>query len=121
MEKAYAQAIHSALMKGADEAELVASLKKHLAEAGRLKLLPAIARELRTLNARTRTMGASLEVATEALKEEALKEAKELGIESPAVFVNPDLVSGWRLRESGRLIDRSGKRALIDIYRRITS
>jgi hypothetical protein len=34
--------------------------------------------------------------------------------------VNADLLSGWRLTTADTLIDRSGKRALIDLYRTIT-
>lgn len=121
MEKAYAQALTNVLAKGSSEDEVVSSLIKHLKQAGRMKLLPAILRELVVLKARTTTLGATVEVATEAGKADALKEAKEAGIEASSAIVNPSLVSGWRAREGGRLIDRSGKRALIDIYRRITS
>ena len=121
MEKAYAQALLNALQKGTSEDELVSSLTKHLKAVGRMKLLPAILRELVMLRARTRTLGATLEVASESAKSEALSQAKAEGIDAKDAVVNPLLISGWRAREGGRLIDRSGKRALIDIYRRITS
>jgi len=121
MEKQYAQALQNTLDKGAKEDEVVSSLMKHLKAAGRVKLLPAILRELKALQARTQTLGATVEVALEKDKELALREAKELGIEATEVSVNPLLISGWRAREGGRLIDRSGKRSLVDIYRRITS
>lgn len=121
MEKTYAQALYNALQKGSKEDELVSSLMQHLKAEGRLKLLPAILRELKTLQARTRTLGATLEVATESGKAAAFAEAKAEGIDAAEAVVNPELISGWRAREGGRLIDRSGKRALVDIYRRITS
>ena len=121
MEKAYAQALVNALQRGTKEDELVSSLTKHLTEAGRMKLLPAILRELRVLKERTRTLGATVEVASPSLAAEALALAKAEGIEATDTVTNPLLISGWRARMGGRLIDRSGKRALIDIYRRITS
>lgn len=121
MEETYAHAIHNALKKGKNEDELVSSLMKHLKAEGRMKLLPAILRSLRTLQARTATLGASVEVATESGKAKALAEAKAEGIDAKDAVVNESLISGWRAREGGRLIDRSGKRALVDIYRRITS
>ncbi len=121
MEKTYAQALNNALQNGSKEDELVASLVSHLKAEGRMKLLPAILRELKTLQARTKTLGATLEVAEESGKDKAREEARALGIDAAEVVVNPLLISGWRAREGGRLIDRSGKRALVDIYRRITS
>lgn len=121
MEKVYAQALINTLRNGAKEDDAVSSLVRHLKEAGRLKLLPAILRELETLGARDKTLSASVEVASEADAAQALREASAEGIAADAATVNPLLISGWRAREGGRLIDRSGKRALIDIYRRITS
>ena len=121
MEKAYAQALVNVLQKGTNEDEAISSLMAHLKEAGRLKLLPAILRELRTLNARTQVLDAAVEVATEAESASALSAAASEGISARKATINPLLIRGWRAREGGRLIDRSGKRALIDIYRRITS
>lgn len=121
MEKAYAQALVNVLKTGVKEDEAVSSLINHLKEAGRVKLLPAILRELRTLGARTQVLEASVEVASEAEGKAALSAAASEGITATEASVNPLLISGWRAREGGRLIDRSGKRALIDIYRRITS
>jgi F0F1-type ATP synthase delta subunit len=121
MEKAYAQALVNVLKEGVTEDAATASLMKHLKEVGRMKLLPAILRELRTLDARAATLGATVEVATEAEAPDALLAASEAGITARTASVNPRLIRGWRAREGSRLIDRSGKRALIDIYRRITS
>ncbi|HYE23211.1 MAG TPA: F0F1 ATP synthase subunit delta [Candidatus Paceibacterota bacterium] len=121
MEKTYAQALNNALQNGKKEDELVSWLLTHLKAEGRTKLLPAIVRELKALQARTKTLGATVEVALEADKATALTEARAEGIDATEVTVNPNLISGWRAREGGRLIDRSGKRALVDIYRRITS
>ncbi len=70
-------------------------LKAHLERTGRMKLLPAILRELKER--------AALE-ATRAPKKETAKE-------------NPSLISGWRSLENGILEDHTGKRALLHIYK----
>ena len=74
-------------------------LKKHLERSGRLKLLPKILRELKTRAAR----------------EELLAPRKETAKE------NPSLISGSRTFENGILIDHTGKRALIEIYQKVTA
>ncbi|MBU6321580.1 MAG: hypothetical protein KGI78_02045 [Patescibacteria group bacterium] len=71
----------------------------HLRRTGRLKLLPAVLAELRTSGARERARAPRRETAAE----------------------NPALISGWREIEGGRLTDRTGKGALIDIYRKVTN
>jgi hypothetical protein len=75
-----------------------ADLKKHLERTGRLKLLPKILRELRTREARAKAVTPRRETAAE----------------------NPSLISGWREVKDGVLTDRTGKRALIDIYTNVT-
>jgi F0F1-type ATP synthase delta subunit len=120
MEKTYAKALFELSSKpGADSKKLVETLIAHLRETGRLKLLPRILRELKRLDARASTLSETLEVASESEKASATKEAKELGITAHAT-VNSDLVSGWRAQTGSRIIDRSGKRALLDLYKRIT-
>lgn len=120
MEKVYAQALFNLSQKAdANTSVLVATLVDHLREVGREKLLPRILRELKRLEARKASFGESLEVASTEEKSVAEKEAKELGITATA-HVNSALISGWRARSGSRVIDRSGKRALLDLYRQIT-
>lgn len=69
----------------------------HLRATGRMKLLPEVLRELRTEAARAKKMSGKKETAKE----------------------NPALISGWRSIENGVLTDRTGKRALIAIYKNI--
>lgn len=121
MEKAYAQALNNALRNGTSEDALIKSLLAHLAEAGRMKLLPKILSELKALNARTKSIDATVEVASEKEANDALLAAKARGIEATTARVNPSLITGWRARKGSVLIDQSAKRALIDLYRRITS
>jgi F0F1-type ATP synthase delta subunit len=119
MEKEYAQALFDLAQKpGASADELVKKLTLHLKESGREKLLPRILREYKRVVARNESFGELLEVAHVEEKAVAEREATELGV-TAAAQVNPDLISGWRARKGGRLIDRSGKRALLDLYRAI--
>lgn len=121
MEKEYAQALFNLSQKpGAGASELVNQLVVHLKKTGRMRLLPHISRELGRIEARAKTFDERLEVASEQEKAQAEHEAKEFGIHAKAQ-VNGNLVSGWRARSGSRVIDRSGKRALIDLYRQITS
>lgn len=121
MERAYAQAIKAQVSKGADESALFSNLIAHLKAKGRVKLLPKILAELRSQEARTRSTEATLEVASEKESENALKAARDLGFDAAKADVNPTLITGWRVRKGGTLVDASGKRTLLDLYRRITS
>lgn len=71
----------------------------HLKKTGRLKLLPQVLRELKEAQTKERMHAPRKETAKE----------------------NPALISGWRSIENGRLTDKTGKRALMEIYQKITS
>ena len=119
METAYATAIQKQLRLGVPEQELVSALVAQLKAKGRLKLLPAIRRELiRLMNQEQKPL---VEVAHKDDSTEALKQASLAGITATHATVNPSLIRGWRAREGSQLVDRSGKRALVDLYRRITA
>ena len=119
MENLYATVITRLLASGKKEDEVVGNLVKHLKAKGRVKLLPGILRALKVQMERSKTLGATVEVATKEETKAALAEAKALGIDAEDATVNPILLSGWRARKEGVLVDRSGKRALTDIYRGI--
>jgi hypothetical protein len=70
---------------------------QRLKATGRVKLLPKVLRELREAEARAKKMSGRKETAEE----------------------NPSLISGWRTIENGILTDRTGKSALVDIYKKI--
>jgi hypothetical protein len=74
-------------------------LVAHLKRTGRLKLLPQILRELKT----------------QVIRAERLAPSKETAKQNPA------LISGWRSLEGGVLTDNTGKRALLEIYKKVTS
>lgn len=119
MQAAYAKALERLIEAGHDEAKAVEKLVANLAARGRLKLLPLIRAELQASHARKSLTNARIEVASEHEKHAALAAAKAEGIEAHDAVVNPALLKGWRARKGGIQVDRSGKRALIDLYRRI--
>ncbi|KND47324.1 MAG: hypothetical protein AB199_02765 [Parcubacteria bacterium C7867-004] len=121
MEREYAQALREMVAGGTDEAAIVDGLVKHLKLEGRLKLLPGILRELKGLQARAEAQAPRVEVASEEEAKDALTSAKEEGIDAREATINPSLIRGWRAQENGTLIDRSAKKALVDLYQKITN
>jgi len=69
----------------------------HLKRTGRLKLLPQVLAELKREEARAAKCAPRVETARK----------------------NPTLISGSRSLKDGILIDRTGKRALLDMYQKI--
>ena len=119
MENVYAAAIERLLSQGVKEDALMKNLMTHLKARGRVKLLPAILRSLKVNQVRSTVTGASVEVARKEDATKALSEAAALGITADKAVVNESLLSGWRGRSKGVLVDKSGKRALTDIYQRV--
>ena len=113
---------HLAESEDKKTAELaVNKLIAHLKMAGRIKMLPQIARELRAVYARKLALAAVVEVAKEKHAAQALREAAKAGIHAKKAKVNHALIHGWRAQANGLLVDRSAKRALLDIYRSVTA
>ena len=101
--------------------EAVSKLVAHLKSTGRVKMLPAILRQLRTIAARRRALAPVVEVAHEKEAARALRDAAAAGIVAKHVHINTALIHGWRARSGSQLVDRSAKRALIDIYQKVTA
>jgi F0F1-type ATP synthase delta subunit len=118
MEILYAEILDR--MQKAGDANAAEALITHLKARGRSKLLPSILREYQKKQALTKSIDGVLEVAHADDKASALKEASAAGITAEHAHVNHTLISGWRARKGSQLIDRSGKRNLIDLYRAIT-
>jgi F0F1-type ATP synthase delta subunit len=97
---------------------VVQKLETTLRTRGRLKLAPQIARELARL--RARTSEPTLEVASEAEVSAAVAAAHRYGV-TVSPTINPALIRGWRATTDSLLHDRSAKRALVNLYRSITS
>ena len=121
MKKEYAKVIHSSLMHGTSSEELVKNLLAHLKRTGRMKLLPHILREYKILASKEEYTTPNVEVAHQKESAHALQEAKKLGITAAHTRVNHALIRGWRARAGSRLIDRSAKRMLIDIYQNVVA
>lgn len=122
MEKEYAQAMASmSRSAGQDVATLVNGLVKHLKASGRMKLLPGIVRELKRENNRNEKLAPVLEVASSAEEAGAKATLSKAGVAVEKIIVNPSLIRGWRARAGGLLWDHSAKRALTDIYKKITN
>ncbi len=122
MEKEYARAIQEmSRQDGRDQSALVGGLISHLQKSGRTKLLPGILRELKRESARTQKLSPVLEVASHKDEKTAKEILKKEGIEVAHTIVNPSLIRGWRARANGLLWDHSAKRALTDIYKKITN
>lgn len=120
MNELYAQALYiEAHKEGADAKALVSRLVTHLKTRGREKLLPGILRALSKLDAKKATLEPLVEVAHHRNAERALKEAAAHGIHATKTHVNHDLITGWRASAHGKLIDQSGKDALVSLYRKI--
>ncbi len=105
--------------KAASDAAIT-KLILHLKSAGRMKMLPAIARELRKVAARRHALRPFVEVAHKKEEEAALRAAALAGIIARHAVVNHSLIHGWRARSAGKLIDHSAKRALLAIYQKVT-
>ncbi|MBI5405419.1 F0F1 ATP synthase subunit delta [Candidatus Kaiserbacteria bacterium] len=96
----------------------VTKLILHLKSAGRMKMLPAIVRELQKVAARRHALRPRVEVAHKKEEGEALRAAAASGIVVRYASVNPSLIFGWRARGDDMLVDRSAKQALLRIYQK---
>ena len=91
---------------------LIALMKRR----GHEHLLPRIYARLTRASARR----SERELAV-ARKEDAPEAKKELGItDDVRAVVIPELIGGWRYRDGAHLRDASHKRALLELFRKIT-
>lgn len=99
----------------------VTKLIRHMKSAGHLSMLPRVLRELRKIAARRAALRPRVEVAREEGAAAALAVARALGFDARHASVNPTLIRGWRATGDGKLVDRSAKRALAQIYQKVTA
>lgn len=119
--RVYAQALSTlSAQEGARADVLVKQLVESLKKNGRLKLLPHILRALRTTALQQKSLSPLVEVAHKEDAAHALTSARIHGIDAKEASINPSLIRGWRARARGTLVDASGKRALVELYRNIT-
>ena len=112
-------AAESGNAKAADHA--VKKLIVHLKSIGQIRMLSKVAHELKKVQARKNALAPLVEVAHKKESAAALKAAAKEGIKAPKAIVNTSLIAGYRARGAGKLIDRSAKAALIEIYQNVTS
>ena len=98
----------------------VSKLIMHMQHSGHTNMLPEIVHELRKIAARRHALTPRVEVANEKDSVEALREASVLGINAKRAIVNRSLIRGWRAHGGGKLVDRSAKNALLQIYQKVT-
>ena len=108
-------------LTGSEADIAVSKLVAHLKSRGRLALLPQMARTLRRIVAEREKRTPCVEVAREKDASGALEEAARAGVLSLTAVVNSTLVTGWRASSGSMLVDRSGKRALVAIYQKVTA
>ncbi|HEV3245321.1 MAG TPA: F0F1 ATP synthase subunit delta [Candidatus Paceibacterota bacterium] len=128
MEQAYAQALMQLIEGGMQPKKALHALVESLKVKGREALLPRIARAFERLAQREMHKNAVvMSVAKEKDVHAGKRDAKELletiGAESKDVEVriDEDLIGGWRLEGRGMLVDRSFKKALLQMYNRATA
>lgn len=128
METAYAQALWKMVEGGMTPVKAVHALRDTLKAHGREQLLPRIARAFARIAKReAKKTDVVLSVAREKDERRAHKEIKELlsrmGVEAKALKTQVDdtLIGGWRLEGRETLTDVSYKKALLDLYARVTS
>ena len=128
MEQSYAQALWKLVEGGMVPAKAVRALHDTLKAHGREALLSRIASAFTRIAEReAKRSDVVLTVAREKDERHAHKEIKEvlarMGTESKDLKTQIDdtLIGGWRLEGRETLTDASYKKALLDLYTRVTS
>src|SRR3989344_5137079 len=127
METAYAQALWKMVEGGLTPAKAVRALEVTLKVHGREALLPRIASAFARIAQReTKRTDVVLTLAREKDERRAHKDIKEMltrmGVASKDLKTQIDdtLIGGWRLEGRETLTDVSYKKALLDLYVRVT-
>jgi len=127
MEQSYAQALWKMVEGGMTPAKAVRALQETLKVHGREALLPRIASAFARIAQReTKRTDVVLTLAREKDERRAHKDIKEMltrmGVASKDLKTQIDdtLIGGWRLEGRETLTDVSYKKALLDLYVRVT-
>jgi F0F1-type ATP synthase delta subunit len=126
MKQAYIIALVNSLLEGKEIDSVLANTKQLLTKKGHERLWSAILQgTLRELEKNGRKNVPQVILAKE-LKEKSgkIQEAlKALGVEAASAFdvkIDESLIGGFIVRYKDRMIDASHKRALVDLYRKVT-
>lgn len=126
--KEYARAVHETLgsREGKEESKIAESLLRVIRFRGDQKLLPSIILELQTLDSDEKDSDVpTLVIAREGdegvLEEEIRKDREAFGFKSTKcrVRIDDSIIGGYRLESKDQLIDRTHKRALLEMYRKM--
>ena len=127
MEQSYAQALWKMVEGGMTPAKAVRALQETLKVHGREALLPRIASAFARIAQReTKRTDVVLTLAREKDERRAHKDIKEMltrmGVASKDLKTQIDdtLIGGWRLEGRETLTDVSYKKALLDLYVKVT-
>ena len=115
----YAEAVMSLLEKGMKPKDVVNSINSSLKAAGRVALMPHIARAFARLGARRGQRNRSILIVAKKKHERTAR--KESGAHEIPLQVDENLIGGWRLENKEELVDASWKKHLLSIYNRATS
>ena len=126
----YAEALYEATIR-ADEATretMVTNLVRILDERGHYALLPAIVREFERLE-RRRSVRERMEVRLarpedrEKHVEAIRRDAENLGVDPArcATRIDESVVGGYAIEANGKRIDRTHKRALLELYTKLVT
>lgn len=93
-----------------------------LKRRGHIKLLPSILSAYERIIAKeSKTAGEVVVVAHEKDTASAKKKAAEFGGADVRVHVDHSVIGGWRFTGKSTLVDHTDKRALLDLYRKMTA
>lgn len=124
----YAQALY-ALLKDASKAQAsgyIDNLRGLLKKRGHEQLYPKIVARLEAFVTQEHDTASRISVAKESdiaeFKDEILNTAREMGLQGQTLTPSIDdtLVGGFRIESTDKLYDASYKRALLDMYRKLT-
>ncbi len=116
--KEYAQILRELPQDRKHEDHFFAILKRR----GHEKLLPAILSAYeRILAKESKTAKEVVVVAHEKEGVKAKAHAEKFGAVDPTVRVDHTIVGGWRYMGKSTLVDHTYKRALLDLYRKMTA
>jgi F0F1-type ATP synthase delta subunit len=127
MKPAYIRAVREKLLSGENTETVIAGLKSALAKKGHGRLLGSILRgALRELEHDVVAKAPQLVVAKadEATLSKAKAALANLGggeTLSPVVKADDTLIGGFIVKASGKQVDASYKRALLEMYRKVVS
>lgn len=121
--KEYARAIYEVRQEGrTNENELIGSVVAALSRRRHEKLLPRIAEEYGRIEKEAGKDSILIRAASEQEAHKGLSKLRELGITDAARMQgDPKVVKGYVLEGKDFRYDASARRALVDLYKRLTA